>query len=38
MADSVFSIQYLKDFLNAQIHDEEKWAFNMVSASFYLFF
>ncbi|KAF7838533.1 mitochondrial import receptor subunit TOM5-like protein [Senna tora] len=29
MADSVFSIQYLKDFLNSQIHDEEKWAFNV---------
>ncbi|XP_054804918.1 mitochondrial import receptor subunit TOM5 homolog [Prosopis cineraria] len=29
MADSVFSIQYLKDVLNSQIYDEEKWAFNM---------
>ncbi|KAF7806269.1 mitochondrial import receptor subunit TOM5-like protein [Senna tora] len=26
MADKV---QYLKDFLNSQIHDEEKWALNM---------
>ncbi|XP_061364957.1 mitochondrial import receptor subunit TOM5 homolog [Gastrolobium bilobum] len=29
MADSVISIQYLKDFVNSQIHDEEKWAFNV---------
>ncbi|KAF1887323.1 hypothetical protein Lal_00040925 [Lupinus albus] len=28
MADSVVSIQYLKDLLNSQIHDDEKWAFN----------
>ncbi|KAI9072723.1 hypothetical protein K1719_045324 [Acacia pycnantha] len=29
MTDSVFTIQYLKDFMNSQIYDEEKWAFNM---------
>ncbi|XP_027333379.1 mitochondrial import receptor subunit TOM5 homolog [Abrus precatorius] len=28
MADSVFSIQYLKDFFNSQVNDDEKWAFN----------
>nr|ACU23934.1 unknown [Glycine max] len=28
MADSVISIQYLKDFVNSQIYDDEKWAFN----------
>lgn len=30
MADSVVSIQYLKDFFNSQIYDDEKWAFNVV--------
>ena len=30
MADSVISIQYLKDFVNSQIYDDEKWAFNAV--------
>ncbi|KAL2321498.1 mitochondrial import receptor subunit TOM5 homolog [Cajanus cajan] len=29
MADSVVSIQYLKDFVNSQIYDDEKWAFNV---------
>ncbi|XP_014507906.1 mitochondrial import receptor subunit TOM5 homolog [Vigna radiata var. radiata] len=29
MADSVVSIQYLKDFFNSQIYDDEKWAFNV---------
>ncbi|CAL0307178.1 unnamed protein product [Lupinus luteus] len=33
MADSVISIQYLKDLFNSQIHDDEKWAFNSVSGS-----
>ncbi|QCD80803.1 hypothetical protein DEO72_LG2g1126 [Vigna unguiculata] len=30
MADSVVSIQYLKDFVNSQLYDEEKWAFNVI--------
>ncbi|KOM33172.1 hypothetical protein LR48_Vigan01g272800 [Vigna angularis] len=30
MADSVVSIQYLKDFFNSQIYDDEKWAFNVI--------
>ncbi|TKY55020.1 Mitochondrial import receptor subunit TOM5-like [Spatholobus suberectus] len=29
MADSIISIQYLKDFVNSQIYDDEKWAFNV---------
>ncbi|XP_057421737.1 mitochondrial import receptor subunit TOM5 homolog [Lotus japonicus] len=29
MADSAFSVQYLKDLVNSQIHDEDKWAFNV---------
>ncbi|RYR31746.1 hypothetical protein Ahy_B01g056637 [Arachis hypogaea] len=28
MADSVISVQYLKDFVCSQINDDEKWAFN----------
>ncbi|WVZ11493.1 hypothetical protein V8G54_016023 [Vigna mungo] len=31
MADSVVSIQYVKDFFNSQIYDDEKWAFNVIS-------
>ncbi|CAJ2664660.1 mitochondrial import receptor subunit TOM5 [Trifolium pratense] len=29
MADSIFSIQYLKALVHSQIHDDEKWDFNM---------
>ncbi|KEH32032.1 hypothetical protein MtrunA17_Chr4g0061521 [Medicago truncatula] len=29
MADSIFSIQYLKNFISSQIHDDEKWDFNV---------
>ncbi|KAE9602221.1 putative mitochondrial import receptor subunit TOM5 viridi [Lupinus albus] len=28
MADSVISIQYLKDLFNSQIYDDDNWAFN----------
>ncbi|XP_057724066.1 mitochondrial import receptor subunit TOM5 homolog [Arachis stenosperma] len=28
MADSLISVQYLKDFVCSQINDDEKWAFN----------
>ncbi|CBI15313.3 hypothetical protein AAG906_001313 [Vitis piasezkii] len=29
MADTVVSLDNIKAFWNAQIHDEEKWALNM---------
>ncbi|XP_004508665.1 mitochondrial import receptor subunit TOM5 homolog [Cicer arietinum] len=29
MADLASSIQYLKDLVNSQVHDDEKWAFNV---------
>lgn len=35
MADSIFSIQYLKNFISSQIHDDEKWDFNVVNFSLF---
>ncbi|MCI73086.1 hypothetical protein A2U01_0117896, partial [Trifolium medium] len=29
MADSIFSIQYLKALVNSQLYDDEKWDFNV---------
>ncbi|RVW91236.1 Mitochondrial import receptor subunit TOM5-like [Vitis vinifera] len=36
MADTVVSLDNIKAFWNAQIHDEEKWALNMVLLLFAL--